>query len=86
MAISGIAIRRTKRERGGRGVSCGVISPLLGEGLIGSLIAAAPAALVYNFGDLPNNSGSLAIFAAILHASSRVGNLAADRRHGSFSK
>ena len=83
MAISGIAIRRTKRERGRRGVSCGVILPLRpGEGLIGSLIAAAPAALVYNFGDLPNNSGSLAIFAAIRQASSLVSSNAIRRLAG----
>jgi hypothetical protein len=34
---------------------------------------------------LPNSSGSFAMFAAILRASSFVSNFAADRRPGSFS-
>jgi hypothetical protein len=46
-------------------------------------------ALVFGFGfghaqSLRTNSGSLAIFAAILLASSFVSNFAADRRPGSF--
>jgi hypothetical protein len=43
------------------------------------------AALLFELYGFRNNSGSLAIFAAIRRASSLVNNLAADRRPGSIT-
>jgi hypothetical protein len=52
------------------------------QGKAKPLVPKSPAALLYALYRFSNNSGNLAIFAAILRASSSVSSLAAERRPG----